>query len=154
MASNCTFGFNEAQLQKALPEKVLEKYNELQFEAVVESANLEGVTKCSKCHLIAIADPALPTLFHCPQCDFKSCKKCGEEYHPNIRCDQVESKNETDGRTKVEEAMTNALVRTCPRPLCQKKFLKNDGCNKRRSYRWMRLISTFALRESFHLLSF
>lgn len=131
MTSNCTLGFNEAQLCKALPEKVLKKYNELQFEAVLESANMDDVSKCPQCHFIAVADPALPPmLFHCPQCNFKSCKECGEEYHPNIRCDEVESKNETDGRTKVEEAMTNALIRTCPRPFCRKKFLKNDGCNK------------------------
>ena len=26
--------------------------------------------------------------------------------------------------------MTNAKIRICPRPLCRKKFLKSDGCNK------------------------
>ena len=131
MASDCTSGFREGQLRKALSEKVLMKYNELQYAAVIESANMTDISKCTKCHFLAVRDDALPPLlFHCPQCSFKSCTECREEYHPNIRCDQVESKNETNGRTTVEEAMTLALVRTCPRPLCRKKFLKTDGCNK------------------------
>ena len=71
-----------------------------------------------------------PLLFHCPKCNYRSCRKCGDDYHPDIRCDQVESKKESSGRTKVEEAMTNALVRTCPRPMCRRKFLKESGCNK------------------------
>mmetsp|Transcript_43353 Transcript_43353/g.79340 ORF Transcript_43353/g.79340 Transcript_43353/m.79340 type:complete len:515 (+) Transcript_43353:266-1810(+) len=131
MASDCTSGFHEGELRKACSEKVLTKYNELQYAAVIESANIKGIAKCPKCNFIAIADETLPSLlFHCHQCNFKSCKDCGEEYHPNIRCDQVESKNETDGRRVVEEAMTTAMVRTCPRPMCRKKFLKTDGCNK------------------------
>ncbi|KAL7532515.1 hypothetical protein ACHAXR_004680 [Thalassiosira sp. AJA248-18] len=131
MASDCTSGFHEDQLRRALSEKVLKKYNELQYAAVIENANIKGISKCSKCNFIAVANESLPPLlFHCPQCNYKSCRECGEEYHPNIRCDQVESKNETDGRKVVEEAMTTAMVRTCPRPFCRKKFLKNDGCNK------------------------
>ena len=129
MASDCTCGFHEEQLRKTLDEKVLKKYNELQFAAVLEG--MTDIGRCPKCHFIAVPDPQWPaTLFHCPECNHKSCRECGEEYHPNIRCDQVESKTEADGRTKVEEAMTLAMVRTCPRPMCRKKFLKNDGCNK------------------------
>mmetsp|Transcript_26149 Transcript_26149/g.55601 ORF Transcript_26149/g.55601 Transcript_26149/m.55601 type:complete len:499 (-) Transcript_26149:62-1558(-) len=131
MATDCNSGFNEGQLRKACSEKVLKKYDELQFAAVVDCAHIEGIARCPKCNFIAIADGALPPLlFHCPQCNFKSCKDCGEEYHPGIRCDQVETKDETDGRRVVEEAMTAAKVRTCPRPMCRKKFLKEDGCNK------------------------
>lgn len=131
MTSGCASGFREGQLRKALSDKVMKKYDELQFAAVIESAQMKDVFKCSKCQYIAVRDESLPPLlFNCPQCLFKSCTECGEEFHPRIRCDQVESKNETDGRTKVEEAMTLALVRICPKPLCKKKILKNEGCNK------------------------
>lgn len=132
MSAGCESGFNEGQLKKALSEKVLKKYNELQFAAVIESAGM-NICKCPKdgCEFMAVPDELWPPLlFHCPSCNFKSCRECGDEYHPNIRCDQVESKTEANGRTKVEEAMTQALVRTCPRPMCRKKFLKLDGCNK------------------------
>ena len=131
MTSGCASGFREGQLRKALSDKVMKKYDELQFAAVIESAQMKDVFKCPKCHYIAVRDESLPPLlFNCPQCLFNSCTECGEEFHPKILCDQVESKNETDGRTKVEEAMTLALVRICPKPLCKKKILKNEGCNK------------------------
>lgn len=129
-SSGCTSGFHEWQLRKALPEKVLKKYDEMQYAAVIEQANTNGdISRCPKCNFIAFAETTLKT-FHCPQCLFKSCRECGEEVHPGITCDEVESKTETDARRNVEEAMTQALVRTCPRPFCRKKFLKTDGCNK------------------------
>eukprot|EP00986_Skeletonema_menzelii_P009835 scaffold4589_cov79-Skeletonema_menzelii.AAC.9 len=129
-SSGCTSGFHEGQLRKALSEKVLKKYDEMQYAAVIEQANTTGdISRCPKCNFIAFAEKTVTT-FHCPQCSFKSCRECGEEAHPGIKCDEVESKTETDGRINVEEAMTQALVRTCPRPFCRKKFLKTDGCNK------------------------
>ena len=131
MAPDCAAGFADSQLRRVCPDKVLTKYDELQFAAAVESAGLEGVAKCPRCGFIAIPDEAWPALlFHCPRCAFKSCRECGEEFHPDLRCSQVETQDETNGRRTVEEAMTDALVRTCPRPLCRRKFLKNDGCNK------------------------
>ena len=108
----------------------MKKYDELQYAAVVESSGLD-ISRCPKCEFMAVADERWPPLlFHCPKCNYRSCRKCGDDYHPDIRCDQVESKKEAGGRTKVEEAMTNALVRTCPRPMCRRKFLKESGCNK------------------------
>jgi TRIAD3 protein (E3 ubiquitin-protein ligase RNF216) len=107
----------------------MKKYEELQYQAVVEDANMRDTSKCPKCHYIAIVEETATT-FPCPQCNFKSCRECGEEAHPGIRCDQVETKTETSGRNKVEEAMTNAVIRKCPRPLCRKPFMKTDGCNK------------------------
>ena len=130
-SSGCTSGFHEGQLRKALSEKVLKKYDEMQYAAVIEQANSTtgDISQCPKCNFIAFAEKTVKT-FHCPQCSFKSCRECGDEAHPGIHCDEVETKTETSGRKNVEEAMTKALVRTCPRPFCRKKFLKTDGCNK------------------------
>jgi len=130
MSANCGQGFSEHCLQRCLNDKVLKKYNELQYKLVVENA-CGNIAKCSRCNFMAIPDPNWPpALFHCPECKFKSCVDCGEEYHPSIRCDQVESKEAAGGRCAVEEAMTKALIRTCPRATCKKKFLKESGCNK------------------------
>ncbi|KAL7480174.1 hypothetical protein ACHAW6_006854 [Cyclotella cf. meneghiniana] len=125
----CTSGFHDGQLRRALSEKVMKKYEELQYQAVLEEANMRDTSKCPKCHYIAVVEETATT-FPCPQCYFKSCRECGEEAHPGIRCDQVETKAETSGRNKVEEAMTNAVIRKCPRPFCRKPFMKTDGCNK------------------------
>ncbi|KAL3808460.1 hypothetical protein ACHAXA_008290 [Cyclostephanos tholiformis] len=93
-------------------------HDELQFMMVAISTNMTDLSKCTKCGSIAFRDDTLTSLMinwvQCPQCLFKSCVECGEEYHPDKRCNQVESKNEIDGRIQVEEAMTSALVRTCP----------------------------------------
>ena len=105
------------------------KYEELRGQVAVEGANMEDVAKCPKCQYIAYANRDVVTV-HCPMCKFKSCRQCNEEAHPGITCDQVESKAETNGRNKVEEAMTNAVIRRCPRLSCRKPFVKSDGCNK------------------------
>jgi hypothetical protein len=118
--------------------QVMKKYDELQYQAVVEGANMKDTSRCPKCQYIAFAEETVST-FHCPQCNFKSCRECGEEAHPGIRCDEVETKNETTGRNKVEEAMSNAVIRKCPRPFCRKPFMKTDGCNKI-TCRWVHLL--------------
>lgn len=143
MASDCVSGFDDRALSKALPKKVLDRYNELRYKANIERANMPDVSTCPKCNFTAaivnnhaafhpsVQLPPTQLLFHCPECHFKSCRLCHEEYHPHIaRCDLVESQTETSGRNKVEEAMTSALIRVCPRVNCRKKFLKTDGCNK------------------------
>jgi hypothetical protein len=143
MASDCVSGFDDRVLSKALPKKVLDRYDELRYKANIERANMPDVSTCPKCNFTAaivnnhaafhksVHLPPTHLLFHCPECHFKSCRLCHEEYHPNIaRCDLVESQTETSGRNKVEEAMTSALIRICPRINCRKKFLKTDGCNK------------------------
>jgi len=113
-SSGCMSGFHERQLRRILPEKVMKKYDELQCMAVVEKAGMSDASKCPKCHYIAFGEASVVT-FNCPKCNFKSCRKCGEEDHQGIHCDQVETKHETNGRKVVEEAMTNAKIRTCPR---------------------------------------
>ena len=71
-------------------------------------------------------------IFHCPdaECGQETCRKCGEPAHIPLKCNEVEKKQETQGRLKVEEAITQAKIRTCPKPGCGKKFIKSDGCNK------------------------
>jgi hypothetical protein len=66
-SSGCTSGFHEGQLRKALSSKVLKKYDEMTFTAVIDSANTNGdISKCPKCNYIAFAEKELRT-FYCPQ---------------------------------------------------------------------------------------
>lgn len=69
-------------------------------------------------------------IFRCPvgECGHESCRKCGEEPHIPLKCSEVEKKNETKGRVRVEEAITEAKIRKCPN--CRKKIVKDSGCNK------------------------
>lgn len=85
-------------------------------------------SKCPKCDFQA-ALPETELIFHCPLCKYQSCQKCGEEAHIPLRCEEVEKKDETSARIRVEEAMTKARVRYCPKG-CRQPFYKIEGCNK------------------------
>ena len=42
----------------------------------------------------------------------------------------MEKDEEVAARTKVEMAMSEAMIRECVNPHCRKKFFKTEGCNK------------------------
>jgi TRIAD3 protein (E3 ubiquitin-protein ligase RNF216) len=129
--SGCQSPFQEAHLRKALPKKTLEKYNELQFRAVVEQAGLiQDLCSCPKCGF-QMELPETERLFRCPveDCQTQSCRLCGKAPHIPYGCDEViKLKRQDEGRLKVEEAISRAKIRTCPK--CKRSFIKSDGCNK------------------------
>jgi len=123
----CTSAFTYDQLTKALPPKIMKKYDELQATLVVEKAGMKDLCKCPHCDFAAML-PETEMLFNCPNCRIVTCRKCGEPPHIPLRCEEVEKKGETNARLRIEEAMTKARVRSCPN--CAKKFYKVEGCNK------------------------
>ena len=129
--SGCNSGFREELLQKVLPPKTWEKYSEMQAKAQIEQAGLGGnLAMCPKCGYQAEV-PETQNIFECPvdSCRFSSCRKCGKASHIPLRCEEVTHQNRQDeGRLKIEEALSEAKMRTCPK--CSKRFIKSDGCNK------------------------
>ena len=73
--------------------------------------------------------PETQMIFCCPHCGYESCRLCGEPPHIPLKCSEVEKKDETSARLKIEEAMTKARIRHCPKG-CEKGFYKIEGCNK------------------------
>ncbi len=130
-AGECTSGFKDRVLKNVLPAKTWEKYCELQHIAIVQQAGLgEDMAACSKCGFKAYV-PDTQMIFECPvkDCLFISCKKCGKEPHIPLRCEEiVQKKRQDEGRLKIEEALSEAKMRSCPK--CKKKFVKDFGCNK------------------------
>ena len=130
-SSGCQSPFQDAHLSKALPDKTLQKYNELQFTAQVEQAGLgQDLCTCPKCGF-QVDLPKTQMILQCPveDCQFESCRNCGKESHIPYKCDEVVKLKQQDaGRLKVEEAISRAKIRTCPK--CKKSFIKSDGCNK------------------------
>jgi TRIAD3 protein (E3 ubiquitin-protein ligase RNF216) len=85
---------------------------------------------CPKCGFQADV-PETQMIFQCPieDCQYVSCRKCGKEPHIPYKCDEVTKlKRQDEGRLKVEEAISCAKIRTCPK--CKTSFVKTDGCNK------------------------
>ena len=126
--NGCNSHFSRSALLKALPTKVMEKYDEIQASQALETAGMRDLCKCPKCNFQAIV-PESEMIYSCPNCQYQSCRKCGEESHIPLRCEEVEKKDETSARLRVEEAMTKARVRRCPKG-CSQPFYKVEGCNK------------------------
>lgn len=93
-------------------------------------SNFVSCSSCPKCGYQADLPENL-VVFQCPveDCRYESCRHCGQAAHVPLRCEEVAKQNrEDEGRLKVEEAMANAKIRTCPQ--CKASFVKSDGCNK------------------------
>jgi hypothetical protein len=95
-------------------------------------ANLEDLVQCPYCDWAAeIAVSAdVDCLFHCRShfCGVISCRKCRKRNHFPKTCDQAQEDATLGARHSIEEAMTEALLRTCP--ACGKKSYKTEGCNR------------------------
>lgn len=126
---DCYSGFDRRTLEKALPQRTLETYDRIQSTLALQTAGLECMIECPKCGF-QVELPSNQRILVCPvgSCKYESCRECGEAAHIPLRCDEVEKKVETTGRIIVEEAISQAKIRHCPK--CKKAFLKESGCNK------------------------
>ena len=57
-----------------------------------------------------------------------SCRLCKAKSHIPLSCDEFKKENGVSERRIIEEARTEALIRTCGK--CKVRILKEDGCNK------------------------
>ncbi|GAA5882864.1 hypothetical protein JCM3774_006319 [Rhodotorula dairenensis] len=130
----CTATFPESELVKCLPRKTLGALHKIKQEKEVDEAGIEGLAKCPFCPFAMIIENPNERLFHChrPDCRIISCRDCGKRDHLPKTCAEV-----TDSELKlksvhhVEEAMTEALIRRCPKAGCGEPYVKESGtCNK------------------------
>ncbi|CAB4054228.1 RNF216 [Lepeophtheirus salmonis] len=128
----CHTAFQLSVLQEALPANIFSKWLPRIQNVEVKDASLDGIAECPFCPYMTIMDtsPEENKLLICmnPQCGKESCRLCKELSHIPLHCDEVEKNDEVRKRTFIENKMTEALIRTCPK--CQNKFFKEDGCNK------------------------
>ncbi|CAH1273306.1 RNF216 [Branchiostoma lanceolatum] len=131
MTDGCDSTFPLGQLEKALPENMLKKYQERLEEENINLAGLDDLVRCPSCDYAAILAEG-DKVFRCqnPECMKQTCRHCKEDWagHFGIPCQEVEGADDTKFRTSIEEKMTEAKIRTCHQ--CKAKFTKHDGCNK------------------------
>ncbi|EEQ91048.1 RING finger protein [Blastomyces dermatitidis ER-3] len=131
--SGCGAGFDKQILAKVLGDPLMKKLEQLQQRDEIARAELEGLHDCPFCDFKAICPPIEmgDCQFYCqnPACRKVSCRRCGLAAHSPQTCEQANDKK-TPARQKIEEAMSEALIRTCPNPKCKVKIIKEDGCNK------------------------
>jgi E3 ubiquitin-protein ligase RNF216 len=129
--SDCKAPFARAQLKLFLDAQILEKLERLQQQEEIRLAELDDLVECPFCDFKAVCPPVeLDREFRCqnPDCEKVSCRLCSQVTHVPVSCEEAKLNNKTTVRHAVEEAMTEALVRTCNK--CKNKFIKEIGCNK------------------------
>lgn len=128
--SGCTALIPESELRRFLPETMVRLWESVSQRKAIMDAGLEGLEECPFCDYSVIIENEEEKLFKCRNegvCGVVSCRACKKPDHLPIRCEDVEKDTILDGRHTIEEAMSRALVRNCPK--CQKPFVKEFGCN-------------------------
>ncbi|KAL4787889.1 hypothetical protein BJX76DRAFT_248307 [Aspergillus varians] len=129
--SGCQAPFSRSQLKEVLGSLTMEKLDSLQQEYEIQQAGLEGLEDCPFCSFKAVLPPVEEDReFRCENssCKVVSCRLCKEKSHIPMTCEEFRKDNGLSERHRVEEAMSNALIRKCPK--CQVQIIKESGCNK------------------------
>lgn len=126
----CTATFADNELEKCVEAKAARAYHKLCQRKELQEAAIEGLEGCPECDYAVIVDNPEEKLFYCQaeDCGLISCRGCRQPDHLPYTCEQASADRKLDKRHTVEEAMTEALVRKCPK--CKKAFVKTEGCNK------------------------
>jgi len=128
--SGCTLAFPESELRRFLTPKLLGLYERVKQQKEIEAAGLDNLEECPFCEYKCVIENEQEKLFRCENqdCLAISCRACKKPDHLPKSCKEVEDDKKLDARHVIEEAMTRALMRNCPK--CQKAFVKEMGCNK------------------------
>lgn len=129
--SGCSGGFDRVQLLHFLELKTFEALERMQQQEDIRLAGLDDLEECPFCDFKAICPPVdVDREFRCgnPECTKVSCRLCRRETHIPQSCEEFAKENKLTVRHAVEEAMTQALVRSCNK--CKTPFIKEFGCNK------------------------
>ncbi|WVR04125.1 hypothetical protein IAU60_001124 [Kwoniella sp. DSM 27419] len=128
--SGCPSPFPESELRRLLSDKSFALYHHLRQAEELEVAAIEGLESCPSCAFAVVIDNPDEKLFHCQneECGRVTCRSCKREDHIPRTCAEVEADLKLNNRHVVEDAMSEALIRRCPK--CAKPYVKDDGCNK------------------------
>ncbi|BGP10197.1 hypothetical protein JCM10049v2_006080 [Rhodotorula toruloides] len=120
----CTAFFLDIEMAKCLSAKTLETLHKIKQEKEIDAAELEGLEKCPFCPFAMIIESPDERLFHCQRED------CLVKDHLPKTCAEVDEDAKLNSVHQVEEAMSAALIRRCPKPGCGEPYIKDSGCNK------------------------
>ncbi|KAF8064103.1 hypothetical protein FPV67DRAFT_1782451 [Lyophyllum atratum] len=129
--SGCSALIPASELRRFLPAKLMELWERVKQRKEVEAAGLEGLEECPFCEWGCVIENPDEKLLRCgntEECGVVSCRGCKKTDHLPKSCKEMEEDKHLDGQHSVEEAMTEALKRDCPK--CKKSFIKESGCNK------------------------
>ncbi|KAF9460087.1 hypothetical protein BDZ94DRAFT_1223732, partial [Collybia nuda] len=130
--SGCALIIPDTDINRALPTKIVKLWERAKQRKELEAARLDGWEECPFCDFGCVMEVPWEQdkLFRCLNeevCGVVSCRMCKELDHLPKSCEENEKDKALDGRHHVEEAMSRALMRNCPK--CKKAFVKQSGCN-------------------------
>ncbi|GAA5969582.1 hypothetical protein JCM11641_008168 [Rhodosporidiobolus odoratus] len=131
--SGCTSTFSEREAERFLNKKSLAALHKIRMEKEVGAAEIEGLEQCPFCPFAYIIENPDERLFHCQRQDCKiiSCRQCKKKNHLPQTCKEVDEDAKISTVHRVEEAMSAALIRRCPKDGCGEPYIKENGtCNK------------------------
>jgi len=128
--NSCPGEYSMPLVSELLPPKDLNRLNRRIQEENIRQAAIDGLECCPYCPYAVIVDNPDDKIFRClnPECMKETCRLCKEPNHIPLRCDEVEKGLELEMRKFIEEHVTEAMIRKCPR--CTQRFYKVEGCNK------------------------
>ena len=129
--SGCKATFSRYERSRFLDDKTIEKLERLQQQDEIRMAEIQNLSTCPFCDFAAICDPIEEDReFRChnPECEEVSCRLCKAKTHIPMSCEEFKKETGVSERRVIEEARTEALIRTCGK--CQVRILKEEGCNK------------------------
>ncbi|KAM0790714.1 hypothetical protein ACM66B_004569 [Microbotryomycetes sp. NB124-2] len=130
----CEATFDEADMRLVLSASSWDALCKIRTEKELDEAALLGLEKCPRCPFACVIENPHERLLRClsEDCGFVSCRQCKKEDHLPKTCEEAGADDKISSIHKVEEAMSAALIRNCPKPGCGEPFVKEDGCNKMR----------------------
>ncbi|KAJ3498556.1 hypothetical protein NMY22_g19592 [Coprinellus aureogranulatus] len=125
--SGCTATFQEPELRRLLPSSLFSLYSRLKQQKELKEAGIEGLEECPFCDWACVIEVSVEVdrLFRCgneDECGVVSCRMCRKKEHVPKTCKEAEEDKHLGGRVAIEEAMTRALMRRCPK--CAKEFAR------------------------------
>lgn len=119
---SCSSHISNAELERILPENLMRRLDETEAFNALNTMEIPGLRTCWKCGLKVI-DESEVNPYVCPQCNERTCKECGNKFHPGRTCQQAN----IDPNRIVEYEMSEAIVKSCPK--CKTQYIKDEGCN-------------------------
>ena len=114
----CSATFSHTQREKFLDEGLTKAIDRLEMEAVLNIANVAGLTTCPFCPYAAEYPEIVQggdTDFYCqrPGCLEVSCRLCKRTSHQSKTCQEAAKGKGKSARKNIEEAMSDAMIRRC-----------------------------------------
>ena len=130
-ASGCTAEFRRSEQVKFIDEDTMETLDRVHAKAALREAEIDDLESCPFCDFQAICDPIeVDKEFRCENeyCLIVSCRLCKMTSHIPKTCAEHKKDLGLNERHLMEEKMTEALLRRCPK--CKLPIIKDGGCNK------------------------